>query len=108
MAPLLSATAGAASGSGVLARSSAPLTGGRGGWEGGKDTAGPPLKRVTGGEGFRRGSEKWTGELWNQREQKRSLVGFESILNCKNVFFSLVTFARKAVRLKVPECEKYF
>ena len=43
--------------------------------------------------------EKWTGEeLWNQREQKRSLVGFESILNCKNVFFSLVTFAHKAVQ----------
>lgn len=57
MAPLLSATAGAALGSGVLARSSAPPTGGRGGWEGGKDTAGPPLKRVAGGEGFRLGSE---------------------------------------------------
>lgn len=35
-----SATAAAASGSGALARSSAQTTGGRGGWEGGKDTAG--------------------------------------------------------------------
>lgn len=62
MARLLSATAGAASGSGVLARSPAPPTGGRGGWEGGKDTAGPPLKRVAGREGFRLRSEAvWSG-----------------------------------------------
>lgn len=39
-APVLAATAAAASGSGALAGSSAQRTGGRGGWEGGKDTAG--------------------------------------------------------------------